>query len=138
MRFKINFLVFFIFTFFFGFILPQSSLASAYTLSGNVSDSTGADIAGATISITDSVTGAAAGTTTSDNTNGNYSLTVVEGTYDVQVTPPAGSSYSSVIARSQLITADKFLNFILTPAGTVTLSSHIYDPFGNPLANQQV
>jgi hypothetical protein len=65
-------------------------------------------------------------------------MVVTGGTYNVQVTPPAGSSFGPVIAFSQAITSNATLNFTLAEAGVINIKGHVYDPFGNPLQNQTV
>jgi hypothetical protein len=124
-------------TLFLRLIFPQSAFADTVTLSGNVSDSSNNNISGASIDVADSVTGANVGSTTTDS-SGNYTLVVLDGTYDIQVTPPAGSGFTSVTALSQNISTDTILNFILVPIGSVTLSGHVYDALGNALENQTV
>ncbi len=122
-----------------GLFSTNTAFAATVTLSGSIKDSSGNGIANASISVTDSDSGANVGSTaTDDDGSGNYSMIVMEGTYDVQVNPPVESGFSSAIAFSQNILGDTTLNFILTPVGTVTLSGHIYDPLGNPLQNQKV
>jgi hypothetical protein len=123
--------------FVFSFLFSQSAFADSFSISGKVSNSSGADISNASISITDSISGANAGTTITDS-SGNYSVVVLEGIYNVQVIPPAGSGFSVAIALSQTVSDDKVLNFILTPAGTVTFSGRVLDQFGNIVPDQTV
>lgn len=137
MRLKLSFLSLLFTTLLFGFFLPQTALADTSTLSGNVSDSSSADIDGANITVTDSSNNSAVGSTTTDS-SGNYSIIVPGGTYNVQVTPQAGSNFSPAIALNQTISSNTVLNFVLTPTGTVVLSGHVYDPLGNPLSGQTV
>lgn len=124
-------------TFFLNLLSPQSAFADTYTLSGNVSDSAGGDINDAAISVIDANTSAIVGSTTTD-TFGNYSLVITDGVYNVQITPPFGSNFSSAIALNQNVSSNKIINFILTPSGIVTLSGRIYDPLGNPVPSQRV
>src|SRR4030042_3193452 len=72
--------------------LPKVTFASDYTLSGKVTDSSETAIEGAAISVNDPNNDSA----TTDS-SGNYSLSIPEGTYNIQVTPPAGSNYSPVL-----------------------------------------
>jgi protocatechuate 3,4-dioxygenase beta subunit len=115
----------------------NSASATAYTLSGRISDSSGANIAGATIDVLEAGTNSNVGSTVS-NSEGNYTIVVSGGTYNIKVTPPAGSNFSSAVALSRDISTNTILNFILVPAGTVTLNGNVYDSLGNPLANQIV
>jgi protocatechuate 3,4-dioxygenase beta subunit len=117
----------------FSFLIAKSAIAANYTLSGKVSDNSGNGISTATVMVNDTNLDS-----TTTDTNGNYSLSIPEGTYDVQVTPYSGSGFSSAVALSQTISSDTTLNFILTNAGTVTLSGHVYDRNGHPLAGQAV
>ncbi len=134
MRLSLKLFISFSIVFLFGFLSTKSALAVNYTLSGKVSDNSGTAIVGATVNVND----ATSDSTTTDN-SGNYSLSIPQGTYNVKVTPHAGSNFSSAIALSQNISANTVLNFILTAAGgTVTLNGHIYDSLGNPVSNQIV
>lgn len=81
---------------FLGLFFPNAAFADAFTLSGNVSDSVGTSIPGVSVSVTESNTNANAGNTTTDSL-GNYSLIIIGGTYNVQITPPAGSNFSPAI-----------------------------------------
>jgi hypothetical protein len=133
MRLKFS-LISILFTFvFFGFFTPKAAFADTLTLSGHIQNSSGNAISSATVSVND---------TNNDNTttdsSGNYSLAIPTGTYNIQVTPPSGSGFSSALAYSQNISANTTLNFVLTPSGTVTQIGHIYDAQHNPLPNQEL
>ena len=67
----------------------KSSFASAYQLSGKITDSSNTAISGATIDITNTSNNVT--TSTTSDTSGNYSANINEGTYTIQVTPPARS-----------------------------------------------
>lgn len=86
----------------------QSAFAANVVLSGNIQDSLGHGISGATVSVND---------TNSDNTttdsSGNYSFSIPSGTYDVQVVPPTGSGFSSAIFYSKNIPTDTVLNLAI-------------------------
>src|SRR5580658_1497419 len=84
----------------------HSAFADSFTLSGQVKDSSGNSITGATVTINDS--------TTTDG-SGNYSLTIPQGTYNVQVTPPSGSNYTPSVAMDENISSNTVINFIRTP-----------------------
>src|SRR3990167_7212998 len=85
----------------FGFIFTaQANQALAHTLSGNISDSSGADISGAVVDVIDTATSNNVGSTTTDG-SGNYSLSVNSGTYNVQVTPPSGSGFGPAISPNR-------------------------------------
>lgn len=65
-------------------------------------------------------------------------MTVAAGTYNVRVTPPAGSGFGSATALNQNLNADKSLDFVLVPAGSVTLSGRVLDSEGVGVGDQQV
>ena len=115
------------------YLIPQSAFADSFTLSGHVQDSSGNSISGAMITVNDS----SSDSTTTDS-SGNYSILVAQGTYDIQATPPSGSSFTSVIALHQDISADTTLNFIFAPAGSAILSGHVLDSQGNGVPGQHV
>ena len=137
MKLKIKLISFFLITFLLGIFSPRIAFADTFTLSGNISVASGADIVSASIDVKDINTNASVGSTITDGL-GNYTLVLNGGTYDVQVTPPAGSNFSSAIALSQSITVDTVLNFVLVPAGTVTLSGYVYDSLGNAIPGQDI
>ncbi|MBI5122304.1 carboxypeptidase regulatory-like domain-containing protein [Candidatus Roizmanbacteria bacterium] len=114
----------------FPFLLTKPAFADNFNLSGSVKDSSGNAITGAIISVNDTNNDSA----TTDS-SGNYSLSIPQGIYDVQVMPPSGSGLTSAIAYGQNISSIITLNFILTPTGTVTFSGHLYDGSGNPITN---
>ncbi|MEK7572128.1 MAG: carboxypeptidase regulatory-like domain-containing protein, partial [Patescibacteria group bacterium] len=89
MRFKLPFLSIFLFALLFGLFVPKTAFADTVTLSGSVKDSGGNAISGATVSVND----ANSSSTTTDS-SGNYTLVISNGTYNVQATPPAGSTFS--------------------------------------------
>ena len=107
--------------------------ADTALISGTVDDSSGTPIVGAAVSVND-----ANGDNTITSSSGSYSLSVPSGTYNVEVTPPAGDNFSSAVAYSVTVTTSNTLNFILTQAGSETLSGHIYDENGNPIAGQHI
>ncbi len=126
-------LLFFILSFF--VIKPVS--AAAFTLSGNVQDSTSAVISGATVDVKDTSNNEIGNTTT--DANGNYSISNINsGTYNISLTPPFGSNYSPVSAPSYNITTDNVLNFVLVPAGTTTITGYVYNSLGSPVTGQIV
>lgn len=73
------------------FTLP--ALGAAIVLSGNVQDSAGKALSGANVTLAPHLTGTpppgyyATGSATTD-ASGNYSMNILPGTYDVQVSPP--------------------------------------------------
>src|SRR3989344_4387771 len=86
------FITTFIFLLFGLFFTVHANQALAHDLSGNVSDSSGVDISGATVDVIDISTSNNVGSTITDG-SGNYNLSVNSGTYNVQVSPPSGSGF---------------------------------------------
>ncbi|HSW96630.1 MAG TPA: malectin domain-containing carbohydrate-binding protein [Candidatus Saccharimonadales bacterium] len=135
MRIKLPLIGFILFTLTFSFLFssPKLAFADNFTLSGSVKDASGNAISGATVNVND---------TNNDNTttdsSGNYTLSIPQGTYNVQVTPPAGSNFSSAVALSQNISANTVLNFVLVASGSVQLRGHVRDSLGNAVAGQTV
>lgn len=117
----------------FGFFSIQPAFADTFTLSGSVKDSSGNAISNSTVSVND----ASSSNTTTDSA-GNYTLVIEEGTYNVQVTPPSGSGFTSATAVNQNISGNTVLNFVLVPTGTVALTGRVLDRSNQPLANQTV
>ncbi len=121
-------------------IISMSSLfslrgvnANSNTLSGSVTNSSGAPVVGAVVSVNDANSDSA----TTDS-SGNYSLSIPDGTYNVQVTPPSSSSFSSAVAYGEVVSVNTTLNYVLTQAGTASLSGHVYDAEGNPVSGQTI
>lgn len=128
-------LVFFIFS---PFVIKHA-YADSFTLSGNVKDSSNNVLVGATIDIYAQGTTNDVVTPTTTDQSGNYSFaSVPQGIYDIKVTPPSGSNYSSAIVTNETISSNLTINFLLTPAGIVTFNGTISGPNGNALANQNV
>jgi protocatechuate 3,4-dioxygenase beta subunit len=132
-NFKLFLISIFSLTLLFGFLPVKHAFADTFTLSGSVKDTSGNGISGTIVSVND----ANSDNTTTDS-SGNYSLSIPAGTYNVQVTPPSGSGFTSAVAVNQNISANTVINFVLVPSGTVTLSGHVLDGIGQPLANQTV
>ena len=120
------------------FLLLSVSLvvAATFSLSGRVIDQSGNPLAGSTVEILTPGTSTIVASTTTDNINGDYTISVNEGIYDVRVTPPAGSGFTTAIAIGRSITNDTLLDFVLVPEGVVSLSGRILDPLGNGLPGQ--
>jgi hypothetical protein len=137
MRLDIRIISFFFITLFLELFSVRTALASTHILSGTITQSSNIGVGSTTVNVSDANTNANVVTTISDN-SGNYSLVVVDGTYNVQIIPPSGSNLAPTTTTNQVITSDTVLNFVLVPAGIVTLSGHVYDPLGNPVANQTV
>ncbi len=122
----------------FGFLLISPAKASAFILSGKVTDNTGAVISGTSkIDVFNIGTTTDAVPPTTTNSSGNYSFTNLSGgTYDIQVTPPSGSGFGSAIALGQNITGDTTLNFVLVPiSSTVKVTGQIVDNAGHGVQN---
>ncbi len=132
MKFRLSLLSLLFFALFFGFS-TKVAFADTVTLSGNVKDSGGSAISGATVSVND-----ANSSSTNTDSSGNYTLAISSGTYNVEATPPSGSTFSPAIALSQSISTNTVLNFILTSVGTTNVYGHIYDASGTPVPNQTV
>src|SRR3989344_6182138 len=138
MRFKFLLTNLFFFIFLYGFFAPKTVFAETYTLSGNVSDSLGVHIIGAVVDIIDASNNTNIVSTTT-NSEGNYTTIINAGTYNVQLTPPVGSSFSPAIALGQIINKNSLLDFILVPTSdTITLSGRVLDALGNGVPNQCV
>ena len=106
----------------FALMAVSASAAQAYTVSGTVTaQATGLGIEGAAVTVTEPATGIEVATTTT-NFAGNYSLSVAGGTYDITFTPPLGSGYESFVDRGENIVADRTLNVVFAPSGSVTFS----------------
>lgn len=135
---KFRLLVFFLLPFLFLTFTAKSSFAADYQLSGTVTDNSSNAIDQATVHVYNVGTTADAISPTTTNSSGAYSFsTVPQGTYDVKVVP-SGTGFSSAIAPSQNINSNTTLNFVLTNAGSVTISGYIHDADGNILPGQYV
>ena len=133
MKLKIRFFTLLLFTLLFGLLSAKSALAANYTLSGTVKDNSASAIVGATVSVND-----INNDSTTTGQDGSYSLSIPQGTYNVQVTPPSGSNFGPAIAANENIFANTVINFILTPQGLASLTGHIYDPFGKAIPSANV
>jgi hypothetical protein len=134
---KIKLFILFGIFLFIGLLQPNAAFASTFNLSGNISDNSNNVVSGSTITVLDENTQNIVTTTTSDG-NGNYTVALNEGNYDIKITPLSENNLSSSIAYSQAVSQDTILNFVLVPSGTVSLTGHVYDSLGNPVYHQQV
>ena len=108
MRLKIFLLFFFSFIILFGFSFTKFAIASTFTLSGNVQDSSGNAISGATIDVYNPGTTTDVVPSITTDQSGNYSFSSVpQGTYDIKVTPSTGNFSSSIVKYP--FHEDKFL-----------------------------
>lgn len=110
-------------------------LGDAVTVSGTVRDNSAAPVVGALVEAVDPMTTLVAGSDSTDAT-GYYTLSIQTGTYDIHVTPPAGSGFQPAESPGQVILADTVLNFVLVPSGIAALSGQVLDALGSPVANQ--
>lgn len=118
-------------------LLHGTAVASAFTLSGRVTNQSGYPLPGTIVEVIDPATSNTLVSTSTDS-GGNYAVSVDSGAYNVRVTPPAGSGFGAATALNRTIDRDTILDFVLVPAGSVRLSGRMLDALGNPLAEQYV
>ena len=106
------------------------------TLSGTVSSAVG-PLAGAVVSGVDPISGSTVG---SDVTvgDGTYTLFLPPGTYDIHVTPPAGSGLGPAVAPGRAIYGNTNLDFVLIEAGGARLSGRVFDGAGQAVGGQYI
>ena len=114
-----------------------TTFASPFQLSGRITNQSGTPIADATIDVIDPSTNTVVATTNS-NTNGNYTLTVDEGIYNIQVIPLPNSGFNQVSTTNYNVNDNITLDFVLVHAGTITLNGQVQDTLGNGVPNQQI
>ena len=116
---------------------PQASAATTVTLSGVVQDGSGNPIAGAAVGIytVGTTTEIAAATT---DASGDYSLPVAPASYDVVVTPPAGSGYHSATFGDYPINVPTTLDVVLTNAAAVSWSGSLVTSSGVAIPAAQI
>ena len=112
--------------------------AAMVQVSGRVATETNVAVVGATVAILDSSTGSVL-VSTATNSTGDYVLSIESGSYNVRVTPPAGSTLQSTILIGRMFSTNTVLNFVLLeppppPPTKVTIHGRILDPLGNPIA----
>ncbi len=102
------------------FVLLMAGLSSAwgFTLSGTVYGG-GTPLSGAVLTLSDASSGNAAGTATT-LADGKYSFTVVDGTYNLIVTPPDGTNLAPSLVNSIIINnQDVTVNIVLVFTNTI-------------------
>jgi len=109
--------------------------AATYRISGRVTDQNAIPYAGATV---EAVASGAVAASTTTGTDGAYALPVPAGTYDVRVTPAPGSGLGATTAPGRVVAADVTIDFVLVPAGVITVAGRVSDGLGAPLAGQSV
>lgn len=110
------------------FPFARSVYALTFQLSGKVSNESSTPIEGSIIDVFNTGTSTVIASDTTD-INGDYSIAVSDGIYDIQVTPLAGSGFQIATVTNIEVSSDTVLNFTLVPvvipspftvSGTVT------------------
>jgi len=110
-------------------------MASAFQLSGQVTDASNNPIADVDIVVFSSGTPVASATT---DGSGDYALSVGAGTYSVVLTPPSGSGFNSS-SIPVVISGDTVQDFTLVSVvPVVDFSGVLRDNGGTPVANQTI
>lgn len=110
--------------------------AASYDLSGRLMQFNGYAAPGIPIQVVDPSSGAVVTSAISDS-NGEYIVSVAEGTYTVRVVPNEGSVYAPVEQTDQVISGPtQFVDFYLQYATTYTVSGQVTDSQGRGIANQ--
>lgn len=121
----------------FCFLSVNESFANNYSLSGTVKDNFGNDLNGSEIHMY--IQGTETDVINPVINNSYYSFdSIPEGSYDIKVIPPNNTSFTPATVLNYSFFKNTTLNFILVPAGQVSISGHIYGPLGNPLEHQWV
>ena len=113
------------------------SLSAGAILSGKVSNQSSQGIPLVDLNVTNSATQERL-FTPSDNTdaNGNYSLVIPAGTYDIDFNTPTGTRYVAKVLYNQAINSDKTLNVILSTGFYV--SGKVSDPLSSGVASVKI
>lgn len=111
---------------------PTSVFADTYSVSGNVTGVNYGTFENVSVSAVDSTTQAVIATDTTD-TNGDYSLAVEEGSYDIVATPPDVYQYKISRFDEQTVTGNTVLNFVLDQTIYYTFGGIISDNYGEPV-----
>ena len=107
------------------------------SLDGKITDRLGNPLLGCTISALDSTSKDVVGTTAS-LAGGYYALSLPAGTYDIIASPPGNAGVQAATYLVLDLRADRMLDFVLAPSGVATLSGHVSDAAGQPLAGWAV
>lgn len=117
---------------------PKAVHANNYQVTGTVSNSSLVGIADTVVDVIDVTTQNTVVSAVTD-VAGNYTLTLVEGTYHVRVTPPGGSGYGMATALNKAVSGNTVLNFVLVQASaSVSFSGRLLDVLGNPVPGLQI
>ncbi len=90
----------------------RPATAATFQLSGKVSNQSGTGLSGALVEVVNPSTAATVASGTTD-AGGQYTVSVEEGTYDVRVTPPAGSGFQEQRILNVQIANNSILNIAL-------------------------
>jgi len=110
----------------FSLVLTGTAMAQTATLSGVVYGGSSPLVNATVEALTNGTTTAVATSVT--NSSGQYSLDVSPATYDLRVTPPAGSGFGQEIVQDVEVTANRSFDIILLSSGgpaTVTISGTV-------------
>ena len=117
--------------------LAAARAASAATLSGTVYGGSTPLASTLVEALTDGTTTVAASSTTA--ANGQYSMTLADGTYDLRVSPPAGSGFGQEIVQNVTISGvNRSYDVVLLSAQLGSLSGTVRGRNGQPIPNVNI
>src|SRR6266487_3628055 len=111
------------------------AIADMATITGTVVDSSGTAQANVAVAVLDPSTSSTVTSTTTD-AQGDFTVTVAPGTYNLRFTPPSGSGLQSYLATG-VSTDSPPLTVILKPIAVVHINGTFSDSKGNVYTNQQ-
>jgi biotin operon repressor len=117
-------------------VLINTSVVTA-VVSGTVKDSQNQPVVGASVKAIDPSRQQQVANSITDSL-GHYSLTVALGSYDLQTSPPEGSTLSPVTIAGLSVTADIVQDITLTESPNVSLSGKVLDREGQGIPNLKV
>ena len=112
------------------------SQSFAYTLSGTIFGGSN-PLPNATVNLVDTGSSSQVGTTTSD-ANGDYSFSVNDGNYNLQVLAPNGSGFGDSDVNNITVNGSNVIQNIVIVASAYALSGVVRGPDGSPASNVSV
>jgi hypothetical protein len=117
-------------------LIPAPSFAAEGSLTGSVSDGSGTGLPSTiTIDQQNTTTVVTQGAT---EANGNFTIPVPDGTYDIVVTPQSTSYVPRTLYGVVVSGSSPTLDVVLALVGTGTLSGTLVDDLGNPVPDVKI
>ena len=120
-------------------LFGSAAIAHGATISGKVTlQGSEEGVAGVSVTVEESGTGNVVAVPAETGSTGAYEVQVPTGTYDVSFTAPLSSGYKTALDRSEVVTASRIVNVVLTSGNDVTFSGVLLGDGETPIPDATV